>query len=83
VVCHGGVGSALEALDVGFCPVVVPRRARYGEHVDDHQVPLAQELGQRGLAIYREAEDVTYEDLVTAASRSVRLESRPPPFALN
>src|SRR4051812_1211755 len=41
VVAHAGVGSALCALDVGKCPVLVPRRARHGEHVDDHQCEIA------------------------------------------
>src|SRR3989442_5847956 len=49
VVCHGGVGSILVALINGKRPVVVPRLARYGEVVDDHQLELGQRLSEAGL----------------------------------
>ena len=45
VVAHAGVGTALAALEVGKCPVLVPRRLGHGEHVDDHQTQIATELG--------------------------------------
>jgi UDP-N-acetylglucosamine transferase subunit ALG13 len=48
VVTHAGVGSILLARRCGKMPVVVPRRQRFGEHVDDHQVELAAALGPRG-----------------------------------
>jgi UDP-N-acetylglucosamine transferase subunit ALG13 len=50
VVTHAGVGSTLVCLQQGKHPIMVPRRARYGEHVDDHQVPFATKLSQGGLA---------------------------------
>ncbi len=49
VVTHAGVGSILLALSRGHVPVVAPRLHRYGEAVDDHQVPLAHRLAERGL----------------------------------
>jgi UDP-N-acetylglucosamine transferase subunit ALG13 len=48
VVCHAGVGSILCALRAGHVPVVVPRLARYGETVDDHQAELAGALHRAG-----------------------------------
>ena len=44
VVGHGGTGTILNALKFQIPIVVVPRRHSYGEHVDDHQVELAQRL---------------------------------------
>ena len=44
VVTHAGVGSVLTALSVNKKPYVVPRRRRFGEAVDDHQVELARRL---------------------------------------
>ncbi len=38
VVLHGGLASRIEAQALGRVPLVVARRARDGEHVDDHQV---------------------------------------------
>lgn len=49
VVMHAGVGSLLVALAHGRRPIVVPRRHRFGEAVDDHQLPLARHLADSGL----------------------------------
>ena len=51
VISHAGVGSAVTAIRAGKKPVVVPRLARLGEHVDDHQLQLAERLAQRELAL--------------------------------
>lgn len=39
-VVHGGVGTIRSALSLGAKVVAVPRRASYGEHVDDHQLEI-------------------------------------------
>jgi UDP-N-acetylglucosamine transferase subunit ALG13 len=49
VVTHAGIGSIMSALASGKRPVVVPRLARYGEAVDDHQLPVARRLESSGL----------------------------------
>jgi UDP-N-acetylglucosamine transferase subunit ALG13 len=82
IVCHGGVGSVLDALDTGRCPIVVPRRHRFGEHVDDHQVALAHELESRGLAMARECDALSAGDIADAARRSVQAVRRAPEFEL-
>jgi len=68
VIAHAGVGSALMALENGRCPVLLPRRQLHGEHVDDHQSQIAAELEGRGLAVTAEADRVSGQDLVRAAS---------------
>jgi UDP-N-acetylglucosamine transferase subunit ALG13 len=49
IVCHAGVGTIMTAMQTGHTPVVIPRQARFGEHVDDHQVELATSFAGRGL----------------------------------
>ena len=49
VVTHAGVGSILVTLMNGKRPVVVPRRADLGEHVDDHQLELSRRLAAIGV----------------------------------
>jgi UDP-N-acetylglucosamine transferase subunit ALG13 len=49
VVSHAGVGSVMTAVAEGKRPLVVPRLHRYGEAVDDHQVPFARRLAEAGL----------------------------------
>lgn len=71
VVAHAGVGSALGALEQGRYPVLVPRRSSRGEHVDDHQIEIAHELSLRGLALHRELDDLSTDDLRAAARRVV------------
>jgi UDP-N-acetylglucosamine--N-acetylmuramyl-(pentapeptide) pyrophosphoryl-undecaprenol N-acetylglucosamine transferase len=51
VVCHGGAGILSSALSAGRRPLVAPRRARLGEHIDDHQEQLAGKLAERRLAV--------------------------------
>ena len=79
VVAHAGVGTALAALQVGRCPILVPRRLAHGEHVDDHQIQIADELDRRGLALSIDADALTLDDLVRAAGmRNERLPQDPP-----
>lgn len=77
VVTHAGAGSLANCLDLGKVPVYVPRRGALGEHVDDHQVQLADWANEAGLAITVDAASLTWEDL-TRASR-LRATSAPAP----
>ena len=49
VVCHAGIGTIMTALQAGHTPVVIPRQAHHGEHVDDHQLDIATRFAERGL----------------------------------
>lgn len=51
VVTHGGPASIMQALALGKVPVVVPRQAKFGEHVDDHQVRFARRIADRVLVV--------------------------------
>lgn len=48
IVCHGGPGTIQDARSNGFIPVVVPREAHLGEHVDDHQVAFTGRVESQG-----------------------------------
>lgn len=48
LILHAGAGSVIHAVRAGKTPVVVPRRASLGEHVDDHQLEFAHELEKIG-----------------------------------
>lgn len=49
LITHGGAGTMVDAVKRGKKVVAVPRLARYGEHVDDHQVELAERLHEMDL----------------------------------
>lgn len=78
VVAHAGTGIALMALENGKLPILVPRRAMHGEHVDDHQMTIALDLALRDLCISRDADSLKGRDLVAAASRTVTKVTDPP-----
>lgn len=48
VVCHGGAGAIITALDQGTPVIAIPRRKKYHEHVNDHQLELVQALEKSG-----------------------------------
>jgi UDP-N-acetylglucosamine:LPS N-acetylglucosamine transferase len=73
VICHGGAGIISSALAAGRRPIVVPRRAALGEHVDDHQYQLTRKLAEWGLV-------VVVEDRLTAGDvEAARAPVRVPP----
>lgn len=47
VITHGGPASFMMPLLEGKVPIVVPRQARFDEHVNDHQVHFCQEVARR------------------------------------
>ena len=49
VVTHGGTGAIIGAVSRGKRVVAVPRLARFGEAVDDHQVELVRQFEGMGL----------------------------------
>lgn len=83
VVGHAGVGTAFLCLEMGKVPVLFPRQARFGEHVDDHQVLFARKMAAQGKALVAESEDdlllkiSRYEELVDR-SRGTGREAGPP-----
>lgn len=44
VVAHAGAGTVIEIVSRGKPAVIVPRRAKFDEHVDDHQLELASAI---------------------------------------
>ena len=63
VIAHAGVGSILMALACGKAPIVLPRLARHGEHIDDHQLDIARLLDQRRLVHLASPETLALTDL--------------------
>jgi len=51
VLCHAGSGLIARALDAGITPLILPRLARFGEHVDDHQAQITQKLAELGVVV--------------------------------
>lgn len=51
IITHGGTGAIIKAVKMGKKVIVVPRRAQYGEHVDDHQLQIMDMFASLELAL--------------------------------
>ena len=49
IVTHGGTGAIIGAIKKGKKVIAVPRKAMYGEHVDDHQMQLVGQFKELNL----------------------------------
>lgn len=48
IISHAGTGALVGALKLGKKVIAVPRLAKYGEHIDDHQLQVAEVLDREG-----------------------------------
>ena len=51
VITHGGTGVIIGAVKKGKKVLAVPRLAKFGEHVDDHQLQLLKQFDELGIII--------------------------------
>ena len=51
VITHGGTGAIIGAVKRGKKVIAVPRLARFGEHVDDHQLQIIRSFDELGLIL--------------------------------
>ncbi len=51
LITHGGVGSIITGLKKGKTVIAVPRLAKYGEHLNDHQLQIIDNFNEAGYII--------------------------------
>ena len=75
VITHGGPSSFIMSLQAGKIPIVVPRQAKFEEHVNDHQVKFCNAVAERYGSIFvienieKLSETIIgYDDLVNVMS---------------
>lgn len=49
IITHGGTGAIIGAVKKRKKVIAVPRLARYGEHVDDHQLQIVSQFREQNL----------------------------------
>lgn len=49
VITHGGTGAIIGAVKQNKKVIAVPRLAKYGEHVDDHQIQIVEQFNKMNL----------------------------------
>ena len=73
IVAHAGMGTIISAMDDGKRVIVMPRRAEYGEHRNDHQLATAKRLDHlQGLAVVHNGQELAK---ALEAVRSARKQS--------
>ena len=71
VITHAGVGTFMGLLELGVFPVIVTRRKHRGEHVDDHQMQIAELAEGLGVAKAVDSPDLTADVIRFAAGRAI------------
>lgn len=66
LITHSGVATIIAGLNNNKKVIVVPRLAKYGEHVDDHQVQIAESFFKQNYVIMC-AENDKLEELIVKA----------------
>lgn len=57
VIVHSGVGSIISALSANKPVLVFPRLAKYKEHIDDHQLDIANAFSRKNYCLCCNEED--------------------------
>lgn len=77
VIAHAGVGSALTALSAGKHAVLIDRDPTRGEHIDAHQLLIAEELQRLAIATHASPTSLSFDTLLDAAGRQVLRDGAP------
>ena len=76
LILHAGAGSVIHAVRAGKLPIVMPRSAGLGEHVDDHQIEFAIELERAGkIVLVREPANLAAA-VESVLSRPIQAQAR-------
>ena len=73
VISHGASGSIMGALNAGKRVIAVSRLAKYGEHINDHQVGINETLASEGLVLAVREMDELGDAIEAMESGSVEL----------
>lgn len=49
VITHAGTGAIIGGVKAGKKVIAVPRLAKFGEHVDDHQIQIVEQFADMGI----------------------------------
>ena len=64
VIAHGGVGTIFSDIKKRKKVIAVPRLEKYGEHINDHQIEICEELEKEGYILYYRDGESSLDDLI-------------------
>lgn len=68
VITHGGTGAIIAAIKKGKKVIAIPRLAKYGEHVDDHQIQLIEQF--KDLELIYGCEDMDLQKAIETVKKT-------------
>ncbi len=71
LIMHAGSGSLIHTILAGKIPVIMPRQKKHDEHVDDHQIELAQAFSGKNKTVI----SMKADDLPGAINKAKKLQS--------
>jgi putative glycosyltransferase len=73
IITHGGPATFMNVIANGKKPVVVPRRKKFGEHVNDHQLDFCKRIVQEGydLVVIEDIKEIR-EHLIPSRSATIK-----------
>lgn len=66
LITHSGVATIISGIQQNKPVIIMPRLARYGEHVDDHQVEIAKSFSEQNYVLLCQEND-SLADLIEKA----------------
>lgn len=58
IICHAGIGTIMNCMKLNKRFIIVPRLAKYNEHLDDHQLYTAKEFETYGVPVVYDLVDL-------------------------
>lgn len=71
VITHGGTGAIIRAIKSGKKVISIPRLAKYGEHVDNHQLQIVKEFEKMNFIIYIDDERSLENEIIKLENHKV------------
>lgn len=85
VISHAGMGSIITALELGKRIIVMPRRASFGEHRNDHQLATAKRFADQGaiMVVFSEQELIDRLNRLQGLNETERLTAQASPHLIS
>ena len=64
IITHGASGSIMKSLNANKKVIVVTRLEKYGEHINDHQIEICEELEKEGYILYYRDGETSLDELI-------------------
>jgi UDP-N-acetylglucosamine transferase subunit ALG13 len=77
LISHAGVGSIVNALSLAKPTVLVPRKAQYNEHFDDHQMQIFQKMQEHPLFLCIDSQPLDLQQVLNFIQSSKTIQSIP------